>query len=74
MAKGRKGLSKCPSEDCRAGNPRQRALMEGERKRLPQESWVARANYCTYCGCVYSRELTGATIHGHLNNEWHPRI
>ena len=75
MAKKKQSLSNCPSnEGCSAGNPNQRALTDGECKKLPQESWVARATRCSWCGTVYTQELTGVTIHGYLDNKWHPRI
>ena len=77
MTKRRKRRSQCPAEDCMAADPRQRSLTEGERVRLPQESWVAAATYCTYCQCVYTRDQTGTTVHGFLDNlisgkGWHP--
>lgn len=49
----------CPAEDCRAAAPPQRDLAPSERDGIGNPPWVGMAQRCTYCGCVYTREVGG---------------
>jgi hypothetical protein len=55
-------MKNCPASDCKAANPRQRTLIAGELSEMGHPSWGSRAMICTYCQCVYTRELKGPPI------------
>lgn len=77
-------MNKCPKK-CSGGNStRQYELTEGQLKQISESAKLAinasrRPAYrCSYCGCVYINESSGARSLGSLNNAilgegWHSR-
>ena len=68
----------CPALDCTAALPEQRDVTAGQRESMGNPEWGGRAQRCSYCGCVHTREAQGRTeIRGWLDNslagpDWRP--
>jgi hypothetical protein len=67
----RRPRSNCPDypENCRAADPPQRHLTEGEQNQLTGRAaeFARGAEICSYCGLVYTRFPEMRRL-GHLNN------
>lgn len=69
----KRNYSGCPSEDCRAANPRQVQLTDKQLARIidgmPKNLPTNALSRCAYCGCVYYYDLNGvATKINRLDN------
>ena len=66
--------SQCPSESCGDAYPAQVRVSKIELEAVGlHEAWIADAERCTYCNCVYSRDGRRKRVHGYLQlNRWVP--
>ena len=71
----RKRFKSCPSEDCKAANPRQYDLKREQLAKAGVEGdWLSHARRCGYCGCVYSLDYSNGAppqriIRGYFDKE-----
>jgi uncharacterized Zn finger protein len=56
----------CPDAHCGSANAEQRLLTEGELEAAGFPEWGSAALRCSYCGAVYTQDVSKPIIHGHF--------